>query len=86
MIKWFDVLKVGVAFVAVAITAFYTYQYGTLVAFNIWAAGGPPTPNPEVYLAQAQAFQKTAGAWLVAFIVSLLILVRLVWRLLFTVT
>ncbi len=27
-----------------------------LTAFNFWAAGGPPTPHPEIYARRAWAF------------------------------
>jgi hypothetical protein len=30
--------------------------FGNLALFNWWAAGGPPTPHPEVYRFRGNAF------------------------------
>ncbi len=37
-----------------------------LTLYNAWAAGGPPTPHPEVYLARANLFLVISCLLLVA--------------------
>jgi hypothetical protein len=43
-----------------------------LTCFNWWAAGGPPTPNPEVYAARGDTFFALALASFVVAVVALL--------------
>ena len=37
-----------------------------LTLYNVWAAGGPPTPHPEIYLARANTFLVVSCVLLVA--------------------
>ena len=47
-----------------------------LTAFNYWAAGGPPTPHPEIYRMYGNIFFEIACVLFVAFGLCLWILVR----------
>jgi hypothetical protein len=47
-----------------------------LTAFNYWAAGGPPTPHPEIYRMRGNIFFGIACVLFVAFAVCLWSLVR----------
>jgi len=42
-----------------------------LTAFNYWAAGGPPTPHPEIYRMRGEIFFGIACVLFVAFAVCL---------------
>ena len=54
--------------------AFLWFLY--LTAFNYWAAGGPPTPYPEIYGMHGHIFFGIACLFFVAFVICLWSLVR----------
>ena len=47
-----------------------------LTAFNYWASGGPPTPDPEIYRMRGNIFFGIACVFFVAFGVCIWSLVR----------
>ncbi len=49
---------------------------GYLGAFNWWAAGGPPTPHPEVYATRSNVFFGLAAVSLAAAVVVTVITLR----------
>jgi hypothetical protein len=55
---------------AIACSLFY------LAAFNWWAGGGPPTPEPQVFIARGNAFALMGGVALTVFAAVLYRLVR----------
>jgi hypothetical protein len=53
------------------------FWYGKLTLYNLWLAGGPPTPHAEEYASRANDFALQAGSFLVA---SIILIVMNLWR------
>lgn len=49
---------------------------GNLTLFNYWAAGGPPTPHPEIYEQRGNFFFAVTVALLLAAAVLIVVYVR----------
>lgn len=62
-------------------TGYATYWYALRAAYNVWAAGGPPTPTPERFLGRGKEFEQIAGICFIGFLGSVWILVRTFRRL-----
>ncbi len=43
--------------------------FAYLTMYNLWAAGGPPTPNPQTYATRANVFLALACASFASFLV-----------------
>lgn len=80
-----DWLKLAGWTVAVIIAGRNAYHYGVGAAYNLWAAGGPPTPNPEEFAFRGRMLTEVAGAWLAVLVMCLLMLIGALRRSLSTV-
>ena len=50
--------------------------FGNLALFNWWAAGGPPTPHPEIYAFRGHVFFLVACLCFIGFVILLVMNIR----------